>query len=133
MTLNGEKAVMLHYFVINLSHGRAVLFAIAELLVSNLRTAVERILSISSALLFTVIIFFLNQTLVVSSHNASHCFVVRSRDCWRFTYGCRCRPDTAVIIDSVAFCNSWHCGAFQRFKLSHHSHGRGRCRYTCTH
>ena len=43
MTLNGEKVVMLHYFFIHLNHGRVVLLALAELLVSNLHTAVARI------------------------------------------------------------------------------------------
>jgi len=45
MTLNGEIAIMLHYFLLILNHGRAVLLAIAELLVSNLHTAVACILS----------------------------------------------------------------------------------------
>jgi len=51
MTLNGEMPVMMHYFFIILNYGRAVLLATAELLVRNLHTAVERILSISSAFL----------------------------------------------------------------------------------
>jgi len=44
-------AVMLHYFFTILNHGRAVLLAIAELLDSNLHTAVACVLSISSAFL----------------------------------------------------------------------------------
>jgi len=58
MTLTGEIAVMLQYFFIILNHGRAVLLAIAKLLVSNLHTAVASILSISSAFLFESSEFF---------------------------------------------------------------------------
>jgi len=51
---------MLHYFFIILNHGCAVLLAIAELLVSNLHTAVARILSISSAFLFSYSLNLIN-------------------------------------------------------------------------
>ena len=55
VTLNGEiaeMALMLHYFFIVLNPRRAVFLAIAQLLFSNLHTAVARILSISSTFFF---------------------------------------------------------------------------------